>query len=153
MYSLLHWTRSRLWFLDLDVCPLKGDLTIDIIVMMVTVVVWFHSFSICRFLNLVTRCSLFSGNSLWSFSTGQMLSSLSLLIIIILMLTIIIITLIDIVVIIIIIIFIITMITMMIRYHHVTVLIYCWYSFTEYTAPARWFVRMVMTMMTIMPRY
>ena len=79
-----------------------------------------------------------------------MLSSLSLLIIIILMLTIIIITLIDIVVIIIIIIFIITMITMMIRYHHVTVLIYCWYSFTEYTAPARWFVRMMMTMMTIM---
>ena len=71
---------------------------------------------------------------------------------------IIIITIIDIVVIIIIIIiFIITMIkmmiTMMIRYHHVTVLIYCWYSFTEYTAPARWFVRMVMTMMTIMPRY
>ena len=30
MYSLLHWTRSRLWFLDLDVCPVKGDLTIDI---------------------------------------------------------------------------------------------------------------------------
>jgi len=27
-------------------------------------------------------------------------------------------------------------------YHHVTVLIYCWYSFSEYTAPARWFVVM-----------
>merc|ERR1711936_510683 len=25
-------------------------------------------------------------------------------------------------------------------YHHVTVLIYCWYSFSEYTAPARWFI-------------
>jgi len=27
-------------------------------------------------------------------------------------------------------------------YHHVTVLVYSWYAFTEYTAPARWFVCM-----------
>lgn len=27
-------------------------------------------------------------------------------------------------------------------YHHATVLVYSWYAFTEYTAPARWFVSM-----------
>ena len=40
-----------------------------------------------------------------------------------------------------------TIIMMMIRYHHVTVLIYCWYSFSEYTAPARWFVMIMIMMM------
>jgi hypothetical protein len=39
------------------------------------------------------------------------------------------------------------------RYHHVTVLIYCWYSFTEYTAPARWFVVMNFVVHSIMYSY
>merc|ERR1712203_336888 len=38
-------------------------------------------------------------------------------------------------------------------YHHVTVLIYCWYSFTEYTAPARWFVVMNFVVHSIMYSY
>ncbi|KAL8597376.1 hypothetical protein ACOMHN_056139 [Nucella lapillus] len=27
-------------------------------------------------------------------------------------------------------------------YHHITVLMYCWYSYTEHTAPGRWFIVM-----------
>merc|ERR1719447_2566377 len=38
-------------------------------------------------------------------------------------------------------------------YHHVTVLIYCWYSFSEYTAPARWFVVMNFIVHSIMYTY
>jgi len=38
-------------------------------------------------------------------------------------------------------------------YHHVTVLIYCWYSFSEYTAPARWFVVMNFIVHSIMYSY
>lgn len=38
-------------------------------------------------------------------------------------------------------------------YHHVTVLIYCWYSFTEYTAPARWFVVMNFVVHSLMYSY
>jgi len=38
-------------------------------------------------------------------------------------------------------------------YHHVTVLIYCWYSFSEYTAPARWFVVMNFTVHSLMYTY
>ena len=39
------------------------------------------------------------------------------------------------------------------RYHHVTVLIYCWYSFSEYTAPARWFVVMNFIVHSLMYSY
>jgi len=35
-------------------------------------------------------------------------------------------------------------------YHHVTVLLYAWYSYTEYTAPARWFVVMNYTVHSLM---
>lgn len=38
-------------------------------------------------------------------------------------------------------------------YHHVTVLIYCWYSFSEYTAPARWFVVMNFVVHALMYTY
>lgn len=38
-------------------------------------------------------------------------------------------------------------------YHHVTVLIYCWYSFSEYTAPARWFVVMNFLVHSLMYTY
>lgn len=38
-------------------------------------------------------------------------------------------------------------------YHHVTVLIYCWYSFSEYTAPARWFVVMNFIVHSMMYSY
>ena len=38
-------------------------------------------------------------------------------------------------------------------YHHVTVLIYCWYSFSQYTAPARWFVVMNFIVHSIMYTY
>merc|ERR1711971_1495459 len=38
-------------------------------------------------------------------------------------------------------------------YHHVTVLIYCWYSFSEYTAPARWFVVMNFIVHSLMYSY
>merc|ERR1711953_1445704 len=38
-------------------------------------------------------------------------------------------------------------------YHHVTVLVYCWYSFSEYTAPARWFVVMNFIVHSIMYSY
>merc|ERR1719282_2311181 len=38
-------------------------------------------------------------------------------------------------------------------YHHVTVLIYCWYSFSEYTAPARWFVVMNFCVHSLMYSY
>jgi len=38
-------------------------------------------------------------------------------------------------------------------YHHVTVLIYCWYSFSEYTAPARWFVVMNFAVHSLMYTY
>ena len=38
-------------------------------------------------------------------------------------------------------------------YHHVTVLIYCWYSFSQYTAPARWFVVMNFIVHSIMYSY
>jgi len=38
-------------------------------------------------------------------------------------------------------------------YHHVTVLIYCWYSFSEYTAPARWFVVMNFVVHSLMYTY
>ena len=41
----------------------------------------------------------------------------------------------------------------LIRYHHVTVLIYCWYSFSEYTAPARWFVVMNFIVHSLMYSY
>ena len=34
MYPLLHWTRSRIWLLDMDVCPLKGAKMIMMITMM-----------------------------------------------------------------------------------------------------------------------
>merc|ERR1719264_2115745 len=37
--------------------------------------------------------------------------------------------------------------------NHVTVLIYCWYSFSEYTAPARWFVVMNFIVHSIMYSY
>ena len=39
------------------------------------------------------------------------------------------------------------------RYHHVTVLIYAWYSFTEYTAPARWFIVMNYCVHSLMYTY
>jgi len=38
-------------------------------------------------------------------------------------------------------------------YHHVTVLVYCWYSFSEYTAPARWFVVMNFVVHSLMYSY
>lgn len=38
-------------------------------------------------------------------------------------------------------------------YHHVTVLIYCWYSFSEYTAPARWFIVMNFIVHSMMYTY
>jgi len=38
-------------------------------------------------------------------------------------------------------------------YHHVTVLVYCWYSFSEYTAPARWFVVMNFIVHSLMYSY
>ena len=38
-------------------------------------------------------------------------------------------------------------------YHHITVLIYCWYSFSQYTAPARWFVVMNFIVHSIMYTY
>ena len=38
-------------------------------------------------------------------------------------------------------------------YHHITVLIYCWYSFSQYTAPARWFVVMNFMVHSIMYTY
>ena len=38
-------------------------------------------------------------------------------------------------------------------YHHITVLIYCWYSFSQYTAPARWFVVMNFVVHSIMYTY
>ena len=34
-----------------------------------------------------------------------------------------------------------------------TVLVYCWYSFSEYTAPARWFVVMNFIVHSIMYSY
>ena len=39
------------------------------------------------------------------------------------------------------------------RYHHVTVLVYAWYSYTEHTATARWFVVMNYTIHSIMYSY
>merc|ERR1719348_1327147 len=38
-------------------------------------------------------------------------------------------------------------------YHHVSVLIYCWYSFSEYTAPARWFIVMNFVVHSMMYTY
>ncbi|XP_023334075.1 elongation of very long chain fatty acids protein 6 [Eurytemora carolleeae] len=38
-------------------------------------------------------------------------------------------------------------------YHHVTVLLYAWYSYTEYTAPARWFIVMNYIVHSIMYSY
>jgi len=38
-------------------------------------------------------------------------------------------------------------------YHHVTVLLYAWYSYTEYTAPARWFIVMNYFVHSIMYTY
>ena len=38
-------------------------------------------------------------------------------------------------------------------YHHITVLIYCWYPFSQYTAPARWFVVMNFIVHSIMYTY
>lgn len=38
-------------------------------------------------------------------------------------------------------------------YHHATVLIYCWYAFTEYTAPARWFIVMNFSVHSFMYSY
>ena len=46
-----------------------------------------------------------------------------------------------------------TYILLSLRYHHVTVLIYCWYSFSEYTAPARWFVVMNFIVHSLMYSY
>ena len=39
------------------------------------------------------------------------------------------------------------------RYHHVTVLLYTWYSYSEYIAPARWFVVMNYTIHSLMYTY
>jgi elongation of very long chain fatty acids protein 6 len=38
-------------------------------------------------------------------------------------------------------------------YHHVTVLIYSWYSYSEYTAAARWFVVMNYIVHSVMYSY
>lgn len=38
-------------------------------------------------------------------------------------------------------------------YHHITVLIYAWYVYTEYNAPARWFVVMNYTVHSVMYSY
>jgi len=38
-------------------------------------------------------------------------------------------------------------------YHHVTVLLYAWYSYTEYTAPARWFIVMNYCVHSLMYTY
>jgi len=38
-------------------------------------------------------------------------------------------------------------------YHHATVLVYSWYAFTEYTAPARWFIAMNFTVHSAMYSY
>lgn len=38
-------------------------------------------------------------------------------------------------------------------YHHATVLVYSWYAFTEYTAPARWFITMNFTVHSAMYSY
>lgn len=38
-------------------------------------------------------------------------------------------------------------------YHHVTVLVYTWYAYTEYTAPGRWFVAMNYSVHTVMYGY
>ena len=39
------------------------------------------------------------------------------------------------------------------RYHHMTVLIYAWYSYGDYIAPARWFVVMNYTVHSLMYTY
>ncbi|XP_076459389.1 very long chain fatty acid elongase 6-like [Babylonia areolata] len=38
-------------------------------------------------------------------------------------------------------------------YHHITVLIYCWYSYTEHTAPGRWFMVMNYIVHSLMYSY
>lgn len=38
-------------------------------------------------------------------------------------------------------------------YHHITVLIYSWYVYTEYSAPARWFIVMNYTVHSLMYSY
>lgn len=32
------------------------------------------------------------------------------------------------------------MVLLLFRYHHITVLLYSWYSYSEYIAPARWYI-------------
>ena len=76
--------------------------------------------------SLATQYSLFSENSGSYFSTGKQLSQQIVKI---------------------------TKNFSMTRYHHVTVLIYCWYSFSEYTAPARWFVVMNFVVHALMYTY
>ncbi|CAG0881697.1 unnamed protein product [Cyprideis torosa] len=39
------------------------------------------------------------------------------------------------------------------RYHHVTVLLYTWYSFAEYIAPGRWFICMNYMVHSLMYSY
>ena len=39
------------------------------------------------------------------------------------------------------------------RYHHMTVLIYSWYSFSEYSAQARWFIVMNYLVHSVMYTY
>merc|ERR1711893_430864 len=38
-------------------------------------------------------------------------------------------------------------------YHHITVLVYAWYSYSEYTAQARWFIAMNYTVHSFMYSY
>lgn len=38
-------------------------------------------------------------------------------------------------------------------YHHITVLIYCWFSYTEYTSSARWFIVMNYCVHSVMYSY
>ena len=38
-------------------------------------------------------------------------------------------------------------------YHHITVLLYSWYSYSEYTAAARWFVTMNYLVHSVMYTY
>jgi hypothetical protein len=42
---------------------------------------------------------------------------------------------------------------MMIRYHHMTVLFYSWYSYADYISPARWFVVMNYLVHSLMYTY
>jgi elongation of very long chain fatty acids protein 6 len=39
------------------------------------------------------------------------------------------------------------------RYHHVTVLLYAWYSYSEYNAAARWFIVMNYVVHSVMYSY